>query len=127
MIDKNFQPDMPDHVRRVTIDTSTWAVEFYVDAFPNDFGDIWQDLEGDYLAAKFAVASTVCEIPDPEGWGEWDCYPEGDGWIVFADNNGEDGHPQGSGETIANAIRNAIAQYAIDSNRVSVADLPATF
>jgi hypothetical protein len=101
-------PDIPEGIKRVTINTNYWRVEFYVGAFPNDNGEIWQDLEGDYEGAKLSVAASVCEIPGASKWDEWDCYPNDGGWIVFADNDGEDGHPAGEGGSIAAAIRAAL-------------------
>ena len=121
--------EIPEVVKRISINTDTWYVEFFADAPYNPYGDIWEDLSGDYERVRFAIAASVCEIPGAaDEWTEWDCYPEGNGWIVFADNNGEEGHPLGQGETIADAICAAIAECkSFDAGMVTVADLPATF
>lgn len=100
-------PAIPSHVERVTVNTDGWEVEFwYTDQFAD--GPEWVDMGGDYRSSKFAIAATVCEISNADEWGEWDCYPDDGGWIVFADNDGETGHPEGTGPSIADAIRDAL-------------------
>ena len=104
-------PGIPDTVKRVQIVPGHWHVEFYYHAFPKDNGEIWQDFGGDYQSARFALAATVCEIPEAGEWPEWNCYPDEDGWVCFADDpRGEIGGPlpQGCGIGIPSAIRNAL-------------------
>lgn len=101
-------PTVPDYIKRLTITTAHWNVDFYTHAFPNDNGQIWEDANGDDQAVAFSILASVCEIPGIDEWSEWDCYPEDFGWLVFADNDGETGHPQGTGPTIPAAIRDAL-------------------
>lgn len=118
--------EIPEVVKRVSINTDTWYVEFFADAPYNPYGDIWEDLSGDYERVRFAIAASVCEIPSVDEWEQWDCYPDGDRWMACT-NNGED-YPLGHGDTIADAICAAIAECkSFDAGMVTVTDLPATF
>ena len=101
---------IPDTVGLITLDAdSNWEVEFWYQVTRMGCPE-WEDMQGDYLPIKFALASRACEMSKLQEWVAWDIYRDyfNGGWAAYV--QGETNGPEGHGEGPVDALRDALAK-----------------